>query len=311
MGVTSGQAGRHPGNFSAGMFWECGGFDTALSCGRQAKAVSKPPHSNGFGCCRTRNSLNLRPLLSGPLIILTAAEASGDQHAANLAQALRRRFPRRRLVAFGGPGWPRPASNCWPTCPAGRPCCSGRCSRAADDRPADPVRPLPGPAPAGAAHRGGFAGGQSAVRRASRAPACRCSPTSPRSCGRGAAGGWARSAGGSIGWRASCRSSRTFSARTASPPNSSATRSSSRWPISQPTPRSSPSCRRRLAEDRPAAGQPGARNSPAIFRPSFGSPPRSAGIIRPPRSSSPPRRRGRATSLDVCRVHGRSSNRPG
>ncbi|MDD4888747.1 MAG: lipid-A-disaccharide synthase [Phycisphaerae bacterium] len=38
-----------------------------------------------------------------PTIVLTAAEASGDQHAANLAIALRRRIPDARLVAFGGP----------------------------------------------------------------------------------------------------------------------------------------------------------------------------------------------------------------
>lgn len=35
-------------------------------------------------------------------ILLTAAEASGDQHAANLAVAIRRRLPGARLVGFGG-----------------------------------------------------------------------------------------------------------------------------------------------------------------------------------------------------------------
>lgn len=38
-----------------------------------------------------------------PLIILTAAEASGDQHAAALARAIRQLCPRVRLAAFGGP----------------------------------------------------------------------------------------------------------------------------------------------------------------------------------------------------------------
>jgi len=38
-----------------------------------------------------------------PIILLTAAEASGDQHAANLARAIRRRRPGARLVGFGGP----------------------------------------------------------------------------------------------------------------------------------------------------------------------------------------------------------------
>ncbi len=38
-----------------------------------------------------------------PLIILTAAEASGDQHAAHLARAILARLPRARLVGFGGP----------------------------------------------------------------------------------------------------------------------------------------------------------------------------------------------------------------
>lgn len=38
-----------------------------------------------------------------PLIILTAAEASGDQHAANLARAMRQLCPDVRLAAFGGP----------------------------------------------------------------------------------------------------------------------------------------------------------------------------------------------------------------
>ena len=42
-------------------------------------------------------------MANDPLIILTAAEASGDQHAANLAIALRERIPGVRLVAFGGP----------------------------------------------------------------------------------------------------------------------------------------------------------------------------------------------------------------
>lgn len=38
-----------------------------------------------------------------PTIILTAAEASGDQHASHLAAALQRRIPGVRLVGFGGP----------------------------------------------------------------------------------------------------------------------------------------------------------------------------------------------------------------
>jgi len=38
-----------------------------------------------------------------PIIILTAAEASGDQHAANLARAIRARLPDVQLVALGGP----------------------------------------------------------------------------------------------------------------------------------------------------------------------------------------------------------------
>ena len=42
-------------------------------------------------------------MANDPLIILTAAEASGDQHAANLAIALRERIPHAKLVAFGGP----------------------------------------------------------------------------------------------------------------------------------------------------------------------------------------------------------------
>ncbi|MCG3180048.1 MAG: Lipid-A-disaccharide synthase [Phycisphaerae bacterium] len=42
-------------------------------------------------------------MTQGPLIILTAAEASGDQHGSNLIRAIRARIPDARCVAMGGP----------------------------------------------------------------------------------------------------------------------------------------------------------------------------------------------------------------
>jgi len=45
------------------------------------------------------------------IIFVTAAEVSGDMHAAGLIAALRRRRPESAASASAGRGWPRPAAN--------------------------------------------------------------------------------------------------------------------------------------------------------------------------------------------------------